>query len=184
MSEQYLFPAHKYILIGKVIRAHGLKGDLKIIPFSYQPEHFINDSRFALIADDGRMTKPLRSQKIRDLGKQIILKLDTIDTRDEAELTIGMGVLLDRDDLSDIDAERVYPDQLEGLAVRVHSSAETIGVVESSFSNGAHDIIVVRQGRNEFLIPLVDEIVVSYDDTEIIIDPPPGLLEINADPNR
>ncbi len=95
-----------------------------------------------------------------------------------------MGVLLDRDDLSDIDAERVYPDGLEGLAVRVQSSAETIGVVESSFSNGAHDIIVVRRGRNEFLIPLVDEIVVSYDDTEIIIDPPPGLLDINADPNR
>ena len=181
MSEQYSFPADTYILIGKVIRAHGLKGDLKIISFSYLPEDFINDSRFALIADDGRMTKPLRSERIRSQGKQIILKLDTIDTRDEAELTIGMGVLLNREDLADPDAERMYPHQLKGLAVRVLSSAEVIGVVESSFSNGAHDIIVVRQGSNEFLIPLVDEIVVSYDDAEIIIDPPPGLLEINQD---
>lgn len=82
MSEQYSFPADRYILIGKVIRAHGLKGDLKIIPFSYQPENFINDSRFALIADDGRMTKLLKSERIRNQGKQIILKLETIDTRD------------------------------------------------------------------------------------------------------
>ncbi len=179
MSEQYSFPADTYILIGKVIRAHGLKGDLKIIPFSYQPENFINDSRFALIADDGRMTKLLRSERIRHQGKQIILKLETIDTRDEAEVTIGMGVLLNREDLADSDAERMYPHQLKGLVVRVLSSAEVLGVVESSFSNGAHDIIVVRQGSNEYLIPLVDEIVVSSDDAEIIIDPPPGLLEIN-----
>lgn len=181
MSEQYSFPADRYILIGKVIRAHGLKGDLKIIPFSYQPENFINDSRFALIADDGRMTKLLRSERIRNQGKQIILKLETIDTRNEAELTIGMGVLLNRQDLADADAEILYPQQLKGLAVRVLSSAEVIGVIASSFSNGAHEIIVVRQGSNEYLIPLVDEIVVSFDDAEMIIDPPPGLLEINKD---
>jgi 16S rRNA processing protein RimM len=183
MSEQYSFPAEKYILIGKVIRAHGLKGDLKIIPFSYLPEKF-NDSRFALIADDGRMTALLRSEKIRVQGKQIILKLETIDTRDEAEFTIGMGVLLCREDLSYLDAERTYPQQLKGLNVRVQSSADIIGVVESSFSNGAHEILVVRKGRDEFLIPLVDDIVVSYDDREIIINPPPGLLEINAVPDH
>ncbi len=183
MLEQYSFPADKYILIGKVIRAHGLKGELKIIPFSYLPEKF-NDSRFALIADDGRMTALLRSENIRVQGKQIILKLETIDTRDEAELTIGMGVLLCREDLSDFDAEKIYPQQLNGLTVRVQSSAHIIGVVESSFSNGAHEILVVRKGRDEFLIPLVEDIVVSYDDREIIINPPPGLLEINVVPGH
>ena len=183
MSEQYSFPADKYLLIGKVIRAHGLKGELKIIPFSDFPEKF-NDSRFALIADDGRMTTHLRSEKIRVQGKQIILKLETIDTRDEAELTIGMGVLLYRDDLSDLDAERLYPQQLNGRTVRMQSSADIIGVVESSFNNGAHEILVVRKGRDEFLIPLVDGIVVSYDDREIIINPPPGLLEINVVPDH
>ncbi len=182
MSVQFSFPADTYVLVGKVIRAHGLKGDLKIIPFSNLHEQFNNDSRFALIADDGRMTKLLGTEKIRYQGKHIILKLETIDTRDEAELTISMGVLLCREDLTDFDSDRLYPHQAEGLIVRIKCSSEVIGIVESSFNNGAHDIIVVRKGGDEFLIPLVDTIVVSHDDREIIIDPPPGLLEINTTP--
>ena len=180
MSAQFTFPADRYILIGKVIRAHGLKGDLKIVIFSDIPLQSIKDSRFALIADDGRMTKFLRTEKIRYLGKQLILKLETIDTRDEAELTISMGLLVRREELSELDSDGLYPHQVEGLAVRIQSSGEIIGVVDSSFSNGAHDIIVVRNKSDEFLIPLVEGIVISHDDREILIDPPPGLLEINS----
>jgi len=184
MSAQFTFPADRYVLVGKVTRAHGLKGDLKIIPFSDLPVQSINDSRFALIADDGRMTKLLKTEKIRSLGKHLILKLETIDTRDEAELTISMGVLLLREDTDELDSDRLYPYQVEGLYVRIQSSGEILGVVESSFNNGAHDIIVVRRDSDEVLIPLVDEIVISHDHRELIIDPPPGLLEINTTRDR
>ncbi len=184
MSEQFSFPADTYLLVGKIIRAHGLKGDLKMVPFSDFPEHFISQSRFALAAEDGRMTGLLRSERARAQGKLIILKLETIDTRDEAELTIGMGVLLYRDDLPDSAGDRLDSQRLQGLAVRVKATAEILGSIESFFSNGAHLIIVVRDGRQEYLIPLVDDIVVGCDDREMIIDPPPGLLEINKAAGR
>lgn len=150
-----------------------------MIPFSGLPKHFITRSRFALTAEDGRMTRLLRSEQIRTQGKLIILKLETIDTRDEAELTVGMGVLLCRDDLAEGDNDQMDSQQLRGLAVRLKATAEILGIIESSFSNGAHVIIVVRDEGHEYLIPLVDDIVVGIDDREVIIDPPPGLLEIN-----
>lgn len=184
MSELYAFPAEQYILIGKVTKAHGLKGDVRCSPFSDLWENIVNKSRFALIADDGRMTKILESEKIRIQGKRIILKLETIDTRDEAELTVGMGVLLWREDIPESDEDRLYPHQVEGLKVRIASSKNIIGIVHSSFSNGAQEIIVVRDDMNEYLIPLVKEIVISLDEEEIVIDPPPGLLEINSSSDR
>lgn len=183
MSEQFSFPAEEYLLVGKVVRAHGLKGHLKIIPFSNLQQHFITSSRFALAAEDGRMTRLLKSERIRTQGKLFILKLETIDTRDEAELTIGMSVLLCRDDLECGDEIRRDPQRLLGLAVRVKATAEIIGIVESLFSNGAHEIIVVRDGSQEYLIPLVDDIVVGFDDRELLINPPTGLLEINKAAN-
>ncbi|MEE4165720.1 MAG: ribosome maturation factor RimM [Desulfocapsaceae bacterium] len=183
MSEQFSSPAGNVIRAGKVIRAHGLKGDLKIVPFSHLQEHFSTHSRFALAADDGRMTKLLRSERTRVQGKLIILKLETIDTRDEAELTIGMDVLLCGDDLDTHDA-RMNPQRLQGLAVRVETTEHIIGTVVSCFNNGAHDIAVVRDGSREYLIPLVDDIVVSFDDRELVINPPPGLLEINTGADR
>ena len=179
MSEQFSSPADKYLLVGKVIRAHGLKGDLKVIPFSDLQKHFITSGRFALAAEDGRMTSLLKSEKTRAQGKFFILKLETIDTREEAELTIGMSVLLCRDDVEDSGEAGMDPQQMRGLAVRVESTTEIIGVIESFFSNGAHEIIVVRDGSHEYLIPLVDDIVVGFDDRELIINPPTGLLEIN-----
>lgn len=184
MSELYAFPAEQYILMGKVTKAHGLKGDLRCVPFSDLWENIVNKSRFALIADDGRMTKLLGSEKIRIQGRRIILKLETIDTRDEADLTVGMGVLLWREDIPEFDEDTLYHHLVEGLKVRIVSSKDIIGIVYSTFSNGAQEIIVVRDDVNEYLIPLVKEIVISIDEDEIVIDPPPGLLEINSPNDR
>jgi ribosomal 30S subunit maturation factor RimM len=40
--------------------------------------------------------------------------------------------------------------------------------------------MIVRDGSKEYLIPMVDAIVVSHDEKQVVIDPPPGLLEINT----
>ena len=180
MPERYRFSEDQYLFIGKVAKAHGLKGDLKCIPLTDLNITTLTKSRFALIADDGRMTNLLKAQKLRVQGKWFILKLETIDTRNEAELTADMGVLLWREDLPDPEEGAFLPHQLRGLEVRVHPTDESIGVVESTFNNGAQEILVVRGTDGEFLIPFVDDFILSCSDTEIIVDPPPGLLEINS----
>lgn len=179
MSKQYPFPAEKYLLIGKVTRAHGLKGELKVVALSGQPENFLQYSRLALVAEDGRMTTTLNLSKVRTQGKYVVLKLDTIDTKNEADLTAGMCVLVLREDLPELEDDEFYLHELIGVTVKLYDSNRVIGVIETFFNNGAQDIVVVRDDSSEYYIPLVDDIIVSQDDKQIIIDPPPGLLEIN-----
>jgi len=180
MSEPYPYPADKYILIGKIIRAHGLKGELKVLALSDQPENFYEYSRFALVAKDGRMTSLLNLINVRIQGKHVIIKLDTIDTKNEADLTAGMGLLLPSEDLPELTEDSYYFRELLGRPVRVLDTEQIVGTIDSIFSNGAHDIMVVRKGEQEFLIPLIEEIIVSRSPEEIVIAPPPGLLEINS----
>jgi 16S rRNA processing protein RimM len=181
MSEQYLFPADNYVLIAKVSKAHGLKGEVKIFPLSDHAGHFKDYSRVALVATNGRMTELLNLVHARQQGKRIILKLDTIDTKDEADLTAGMGVLLPKEDLPEAKETEIYLHQLAGLLVKTVGRDEIIGTVEDTFHNGAHEILVVRSDDREFLIPLIDEFIVEYNDREILIDPPAGLLELSGD---
>ena len=90
-----------------------------------------------------------------------------------------MGVLLDKEDLPKGNEGELYWYQFDGLPVKTRAGT-LLGRVEKIFSNGAQDILVVRDGSQEYLIPILDSIIVSRTDEEIIVDPPPGLLEINS----
>lgn len=181
VSKQYPFSADRYALVGKVTRAQGLKGELRVVLFPGQTEDFCDYSRVALVATDGRMTTMLDLVKTRRQGNKIILKLATIDTKDEADLTVGMGILLLREDMAGKSGQKKELQQFKGRIVRIVDSGKIIGTVTAFFHNGAHEILVVQNDREEHLIPLIDEIVIACNDREILVDPPPGLLELATD---
>ncbi len=177
MTTQYPYPTDQFDLVGRVTRSHGLKGDIKVSPLQGPVDDFENYSRVALVAADGRMTELLSISRCRVQGKQVILKLDTIDTKSEADLTASMGVLslIEERPAEEVDP---YGRGLIGAEV-LTTEKKVVGTVDSITHNGAHPLMIVIGDREEFLVPLVDEIVVSRDDRQIIIDPPPGLLDIN-----
>lgn len=176
MAQLYPYPADKFELIGRVTRSHGLHGEIKVLPLWGPPDIFENYSRVALVATDGRMTDLLDIVQWRCQGKQVILKLATIDTKREAELTISMGVICSRQETA-ADGRSQRRD-LIGLTVWTTDKTR-IGAVSSLRHTGAHPLLVVDGDEEEFLVPLVDELIVAIDDNAIVIDPPPGLLEIN-----
>ncbi|MEJ2058357.1 MAG: ribosome maturation factor RimM [Desulfofustis sp.] len=177
MARQYPFPTERYELVGRVIRSHGINGEIKVLPVQGSVEDFENYSRVALVAADGRMTDVLDIKRSKVQGKQFILKLDTIDTKDEADLTVSMGVLGLRDEHR-CSGSHSSGEDLVGTSVTTTDN-ELVGTVERIDHTGAHPLLIVRKDRQEYLIPLVDAIIVSHTDGKMIIDPPPGLLEIN-----
>ena len=177
MAQQYPYPVEKFDLVGRVTRSHGLKGEIKILPLFGPIDRFKNYGRVALVATDGRMTDLLDIVRWRSQGKQIILKLDTIDSKSEADLTVSMGVLCARQDFPEA-AEENYGSRLIGLEV-VTVGGLVVGIVDNLTHTGAHPLLIIVSGQEEILIPLVDELIVDHQESKIIIDPPPGLLEIN-----
>ena len=179
MTDTYSFPADRYILIGKVGKPHGLHGEVRLHLYSGQPETLLSYSHLILVSPAGRLSSSLQVVTCRPQGKAAIVGFESISGREAAEGLVGMGVLLDREYLPGAADGEWYWYQFDGLQV-VTCDGRILGRVHKIFSNGAQDILVVGEGNEEYLIPILDSIIVRRTDAELIIDPPPGLLEINS----
>lgn len=178
MVDDFPYSSEKYLLIGKVVEPHGLKGEIKIFSFSGQPENIQQYPKLVLVTPSGRLTQPYTVEKCREKGKAVIVRLNSVKDRNGAEALTGMGVLISKEDLPQPGKDEFYLYQLEGLPVFT-VQGDRLGIVAHIFSNGAQDLLVVQDGKNEYLIPVLDSIVVRHDSEKIVIDAPPGLLEIN-----
>ncbi|NOR26564.1 MAG: 16S rRNA processing protein RimM [Desulforhopalus sp.] len=177
MADDYSYPTDKYVLLGKVAKAHGLRGEVKIFSFSGQPENFCGYKEVILVNTTGNLSSAFAIEKFRVQGRTVIVKLDRVDSRGQAEEIEGMGVLLAKDLLPDTAEDEFYWYQYEGKLV-FDQSGRSIGRVESLFNNGAQDIIVVKSGTEEILIPVTKSIIVKETAEELIVNPPPGLLDL------
>jgi 16S rRNA processing protein RimM len=178
-SSEFTYPVDVYLLLGKVVKAQGLRGEVKIQTFSQQPENFAHYPGLVLVDTKGKRAPELTVSRYRIQGNSVIVQFDTVIDRNHAEQLVGMGVLVDRSVLPALPEDEFYWHQIEGLQVST-TSGQYLGTVAAIFSNGAQDVMVIRHGRDEYLVPLTKSIVRLQTNTELIIEPPPGLLEINS----
>lgn len=181
-----------YVVVGKVTQAHGIKGEVKIFPYSGWPDDFdfyqdvVLSSEVAL-GDDQRLDDTSGSGKIyiieqnRSQGKVAIVRLEGVTSRNDAEPLCGLNVLVKKDKLPPIESGEYYWHDLEGMQV-ITDDGRKIGKVVSLMATGAHDILVVSDKGREYLIPAKEEFVanIDMDAGSIVIMPPPGLLELNV----
>ena len=178
MQYNYSFPAEKYLLLGTVVKAQGLRGDVSVHALSGQPEGLAQYHRFTLVDNAGVLSPELKVHALRVQKDRAIIHFEGIDDRTFAEKLVGMGVLLYRQDLPEPGKDEFYWHELYGLPVST-VLGENIGTMRSIFSNGAQDVMIIVNGKREYLVPVTPGIIVRHDSIEIVIDPPPGLLEIN-----
>jgi len=167
-----------FVLLGKVTKPHGIRGEVKVYPFSGQPENFLHyrEVFFALREEDERI--PYALEKCRVQGNQVLLKLKGCSTRSEAEELVGRQVWLDSQDLPELEEDEYYWHDFVGKRVVTEDGTE-LGKVTGILETGAHDILAVTDQKNEYLIPVIDTFLVSYNDNEVVLKLPPGLLDIN-----
>lgn len=92
----------------------------------------------------------------------VVAKLVGIDTRTAAETLAKAEIFISKADLPEPSGDEAYWLDLIGLAV-VNPQGDSLGVVESLFETPAHDVLVVKDGDLERLIPAVDAIVLDVD---------------------
>ncbi len=179
MADVFSFPTDRYVLIGRVGKPHGLRGEVRLQLYSGQPENLRSYGRLFLVSTDGEISPPRRIVSSRVQGKTAVIGFESVGDRNGADYLKGMGVLVEKTELQQTDEDEYYYYQFAGLAVRT-VEGRRLGRIEHIFSNGAQDVLVVRGKGREYLIPIMKPIIVRRTDEELIIDPPPGLLEINS----
>ena len=169
------------IAVGKVAKAHGIKGEIKVYPFSGNPDDFRGYRLLTLVEKDHGLTRSYAVEQCRPSGNLVLLQLAGLSGRSAAEGLRGWEVRIDRELLPKHGPGTFYWHELEGLPV-VTDGGKELGQVTSLLATPAHDILVITGGGSEYLIPAVGACVagLAADGKSLVVTPPPGLLEMNA----
>lgn len=158
------------VLIGRIVGLFGVDGWVKIESFT-EPRERILKYRPWRVRSGGRETE-IAQVVGRTQGKGVVAKLPQIDDRDAAVAWVGAEIFVDRSSLPKARRGEYYWIDLEGLEVE-NADGVRFGTVSHLFSTGANDVMVVRDGERERLIPFVlKQFVreVNLDSRKIVVD--------------
>ncbi len=153
--------------MGRVLGAHGVKGALMVASYCEPARRLLDFSTWWLHrGDEPRAVALVRGQ---DSTKGLIVELEGVVDRDAANALKGTEIAIDRALLPTLRKGQYYWTDLEGLTV-LNQDDVLLGHVDHLFDNGAHPILVIRDGERERMIPFVlDRHVQSVDlDSRVI----------------
>jgi len=184
-SETDTSPAERLIALGEIVGTHGVRGLVRFQSYGRVAGALPTDRPVYLTArpepgshPDGRDAFAVTVEAVRPHGTVNLLRVAGVDDLDAATGLVGRAVALPEHELPEPEPGEYYVYQLAGLDV-VTTDGAPIGTVESSFSNGANEVLVVRNADREHLIPLIADVVraVELDAHRVVIQPIAGLLD-------
>jgi 16S rRNA processing protein RimM len=168
------------IVVGRVARAHGNRGQVIVNPETDFPgERFRPGVVLLVLAGDGTPV-PRRVTAARFHQGRPIIALDGIETMSDAEALAGAELRLTASELGELPAGTFRHYELIGCEVR-NTSQVLLGRVTAVEGPMERSRLIVAGARGEIQVPLIEGICVSVDPAagRIVIDPPEGLIELN-----
>ncbi|MGM1016509.1 MAG: ribosome maturation factor RimM [Actinomycetota bacterium] len=169
--------------VGRLVKAHGLKGALKLELYTDNPERrFTPGAEFTLQVPEASPWhgKTVTVREYRVMNGNPVVFLEGIDDRDEAEGIVRAILWIDEDS-DEVEDNAWFDHQLVGLDV-VRDDV-VVGRVVRVEHFPAQDLLIVRAGDQDVLVPFVQAIVPTVDVAagRVTVTPPPGLFEDLAD---
>ena len=163
----------KYLECGKITGTHGIRGEGRVHPWCDSPE-FLTKFKTLYTDKSGTSIKvSARSHK-----NMVIMKIDGVDTIELAERLRNTVIYIDRDDalLSD---DEVFIQDIIGIEVYDADTNILLGKISDVSQTGANDVWHIEKDGKEYLIPAIDEVVISVDvDAEkAVIRPIKGIFD-------
>lgn len=172
--------SEELLLVGRVARAHGNKGQVIVNPDSDFAEERFREGATLLVGPDA---KPCRITSARFHQGRPVIGLDGVGTMDEADALAGAELKMPLSELGDLPERTYYRHDLVGCQVE-DTDGRLIGEVTAVEGPMEASRLVIAAPHGEVLIPLVADICVEVNpaDKRIRVAAPDGLLELNARP--
>jgi 16S rRNA processing protein RimM len=171
--------ADELLLIGRVARAHGIRGQVIVNPDTDFAEDRFRVGQVLLVGPADRTT-PRRIAAARFHQGRPVVAFEGVETMTDAEALAGAELWLPASTIPPLPVGTFYRHDLVGCEVRDVSDG-VVGRVTDVQGPIDRSHLVVQGQKGEVLIPLVDHICVRVDPAArvIVVDPPEGLLEAN-----
>lgn len=172
-------PEPKYLLIGAILRPHGVIGEVRMKVITHYPERLpqLKTVYLAPAPDSPKVTE-YQLDRVRMHQEYALMKFKGIDDRDLADRLRQLVVMVAVGDAIPLEDGEHYLYQLIGLTVQTEAG-ETLGTLTEVLETGANDVYILDSPQyGELLIPATDETIKSTDVEKgiMIVVLPDGLL--------
>ncbi|MEE1389644.1 MAG: ribosome maturation factor RimM [Clostridia bacterium] len=151
----------EYFEIGQIVNTSGLKGILKIKPFTDDIKKFSNLKTIYIKTKNG-LTE-FKIEQVRYVKNMVMLKLAGIDTVEEAEKYRNLYIKVLRDQEEELEEGSYYVVDILGCKVNTDANQE-LGKIVDVFQTGSNDVYVVKdeQGK-QILLPAIKQVIKNVD---------------------
>ena len=166
----------KYLEIGQIVNTFGIKGMVKIKPFTDDINRF--DKLKKVYIKNKESKKEYQIQEVKYHKNMVLMKLEGIDTPEQADLLRQSYLLVDRADEEPLEEGVYYIVDLLGLEVYTDEN-KLLGKVEDIFNTGSNDIYVIKDEMGkQILLPGIPEVLknVDLEKGRITVHLIPGLI--------
>ena len=173
------------VLVATIVASRGNVGEVAAVCAGGPPERLLSLEEVLLGGGQSGLERVPLLRNWAHKGRWI-LQFPHVKSISQARALVGRRIFLAESELPDLQEDRYYTFHLVGARV-FHRDGRELGTVKDSQSGPAHDFLLVeRCDGTETLVPLVRAIVLEIDTRagKIIVDPPAGLLEGEAEEIR
>ena len=168
----------EYLIIGKIVKPFGLKGEVKVSPITDSALRF-KDLRYVFLQSGSGFDR-VDVSSTRPANNFVLLKFNGLDSRDAVEKLRGEYLYVDRKNAVELEGSSYYYCDLLDCKV-ITLEGMLLGIVYDIQNAGSCDVYFVRnqnEDQKEVLIPAISQVVksIDVDNKEITVDLIDGLL--------
>jgi len=150
-----------FVILGRISGVHGVRGWVKVYAETRAREDILRYSPWYLREPTGWQARQPLEGRVQGSGV-VVVRLEGIDSIDQARALIDAEIAIKREQLPELKHGEYYWSDLEGLKV-VNVEGIELGTVSHLFETGANDVLVVKDGERERLIPFTKDTVMKVD---------------------
>lgn len=166
----------QFLETAKIVAAHGIRGEVRCQYFCDSAEFLCEFDELYL---DKNGEKPVQIACAYPHKNVVIMKIDGIDSVEDAQRLIGKTLYMNRDDV-ELPEDVYFIQDIIGLTVKDIGSGEVYGKISDVYQNGATDVYSIKkENGRELMFPYIDEVVKKIDISagEMLITPLEGLFD-------
>ena len=149
----------EFLLVGRLLRPHGVQGEIRMEVLTDFPER-LRRGRTIYLGSDHR---PFRLTGVRAADRALLIRLESIEDRDQAALLRGKEVSIESSGLPKLPEDEYYYHELIGLDV-VDETGRSLGKLDQILETGANDVYLIKQADgHELLLPAIEEVILNVD---------------------
>ena len=166
----------KYLEIGQIVNTFGIKGMVKVKPFTDHIERFSNLEKIYIKNKSGQTEYKI--QEVKYHKNMVLIKFEGIENPEQADLLRNSYLIVDRETEEPLEPGRYYIVDMIGLDVFTDDN-EYLGKLEDIYNTGSNDIYVVKNELGkQVLLPAIEDVIknIDMDNKKVIVHLIPGLV--------